>query len=359
MVINRFPSEGLSADYGDIILSSATDNIDVKINIGSEEIHHELYTPDNLGMVYIREVGLLAMNYYTLPAINTNNGLDGQSVILNIILKEGDQDAINLNTEVFRCAAETSGTLSIDVLKSKPLSRTDWKLTGKGRKEFISFYGSGAIYVDIVFAGLEKDQRATEIFTQGQSIVNSFYRYDVSPSVIAGLFNIQESQIAYYSIFKIGGYGIRYEMDPIQHRNKKTFLFRNTFGAQESFTTTGDDNSERKWSRTFGSIGGNQVLTDQLLSNIYTVNTGYINRCMVGVLEDMLQSKMVELLDEYGLHKISIQEESFKVTSRNDEVLNVEFKYNYSSNNELQFRNRFPNMSFGPFDNTFDNSFPK
>lgn len=358
MVINRFPSEGLSADYGDIILSSVSDNIDVKISIGIEVIHHEIYTPDNLGMVYIREVGLLAMDYYTLPAIVLLNGWDGQSVILNVTLKEGSQDAVNLNTEVFRCAAETAGTLSIEALKLKPLSRTDWKLTGSGRKEFISFYGSGAIYADVVFAGSERDERITEVIAPGESIVNSFYRYNVSPSVIAGLFNIQESQLAYYSIFKIGGYGIRYEMDTIQHRNKHTFLFRNTFSAQETFTTTGDDNSERKWTRTFGSIRGNQILTDNLLSNTYTVNTGYIDFRMVGVLEDLFQSKIVLLQDAYGLHEVSIQEESFKVTSRNDEVLNVEFKYKYSSNNELQFRNRLPNMSFGPFDHSFDNSFP-
>lgn len=356
MIVKRFPIEGLSADYGDIILESVTENVDVKISISGVVVHHEIYTPDSFGMVYIRDFGSLSVDFFPLFDISLIPGIDGQYLPIDVSLSEGAQE-ISKTVEMYRCDAETAGTLTLETLIKSPLSRTDFKFTSIGRKEFISFYGGSSVYVDVVFAGTTKDERIKKLIPiQAQNVQKTFYRYDVSPSTIAALLNITELQIAYYSVYRADGYPIKFEMDNRLLQNQHTFLLRNTFGAQESFTTTGDDISERKWTRTFGSIGGKQTLTDRNLSNLYTVNTGYLDRRMVGVLEDMHQSKTLYLVDEFGLHEIQIQEESFKVTSRKDEVINVEFKYKYSSNNELQYRRNVSSFS-RIFDPSFDPTF--
>lgn len=352
MNVVRFPVEEISADYGDIILDTVSGDVEAVITISGTEILHETYSPDISGMVYIRDLGSLAMMYDNVQDINLENGLDGSTVKMNISLKEGS-DTFSSSVTIYRCDAESGDTLAITTLKRMPLSRVSKKTTGIGRTEFISFYGSGDILADVVYYGSAKDELKTITIGTISSDNGQFYRYDVSPSNIATLCNIVESVIISYTIYKSENESISFVVDQRPFLNSNTFIFRNIFGAQETFTCTGDSNSERKWTRSYGNINRKQRLISRDMAKSITVNTGYINEETTGLIEDLLNSQNVCFLEEGVLREVSIIEESFKVTSRKDDLIAVEFKYRYSSNNQMQFRTNKRRV----FDFTFDESF--
>lgn len=352
MNIVRFPIEEVSADYGDIILDSVSGDVEAIITINGTEVLHEIYSPDILGMVYIRDVGSLAMMYDTIQDISLDNGLDGSLVILNISLQE-ESETFTASVNIYRCDAETGDTLAVSTLKRMPLSRVTKKITGIGRSEFISFYGDADILADVVYYGSTKDELKTITIGNINTDDGKYYRYDVSPSVIATICNIVESDIISYTVYKSENESISFIIDKRPFLNKSTFIFRNIFGAQESFTCTGDSSSERKWTRSYGNINRKQRQISRDMSKTITVNTGYIDEETTGLIEDLLNSQNLCFLEEGVLRDVSIIEESFKVTSRKDELIAVEFKYRYSSNNQMQFRTNKRRI----FDFTFDGSF--
>lgn len=352
MNVARFPIEEVSADYGDIVLDLVSDDVEAVITINGKEVLHETYSPDIAGMVYIRDVGSLAMMYDNVQDISLDNGLDGKCVKLDISLKEGTETyATSVN--IYRCDAETGDTLAVSVLKRMPLSHITKKITGIGRTEFISFYGDADIHADVVYYGSTKDELKTITIGKINTDDGSYYRYDVSPSVIATLCGIIEPDLISYTIYKSENESISYIVDKRPFLNQNTFIFRNIFGAQETFTCTGDSNSERKWTRSYGNINRKQRQISRDMAKTITVNTGYIDEETSGLLEDLLNSQNICYLEKGVLRDVSIIEESFKVTSRKDELIAVEFKYRYSSNNQIQFRTNKRRI----FDCTFDESF--
>ena len=352
MNVVRFPIEELSADYGDIILDSVSGNVEAVISINGSEILHEVYSPDISGMVYIRDVGSLAMMYNDIDNVSLDNGIDGSCVVLDILLKEGNE-TFSSPVTIYCCDAETGDTLAVSTLKRMPLSRLTSKVTGIGRTEFISFYGDGQIMADVVFYGDGKDDIKTIDIGNLTTNNGSYHRFDVSPSVIATLCGIIENDIIQYTVYKSENESISFIVDRRSYLNKNTFVFKNIFGAQEVFTCTGDDESERKWTRVFGTVNRSQRQISRDLLHTTKVNTGLINRETLGLLEDLMNSQYVYYLEEGVLRKVSIIEESFKVSSRKDQVIAVEFKYRYSSNNQLQYRTNKKRI----FDFTFDGSF--
>lgn len=352
MNVVRFPLEEVSSDYGDIILDSVTGDIEAVISINGTEVLHEIYTPDISGMVYIRDVGSLAVMYKIDQEISLDNGMDGSSVNLDISLQEGSETFAS-SVKIYQCDAATGDTLAVSTLKRMPLTRVTNKVTGIGRSEFVSFYGDGEIKADVVFYSNGKDDIKTVIVGNSAIDDGKYYRYDVSPSIIATLCSIIESDLISYVVYKTENESISFKVAKHPFLNQSTFVFRNIFGAQETFTCVGDHTSERKWTRNYATINHRQKLISRDMAKTITVNTGYIDEETTGILEDLLNSQNICYLEEGVLRDVSIIEESFKVTSRKDELISVEFKYRYSSNNQMQFRTNKHRI----FDFTFDESF--
>lgn len=351
----RFPEEGLSADYGNIILDSVSDGVEAVVSIDGVEILHETFWPDTSGMVYIRDVGSLAMMYDHIRDISLDSGPDGESVVLDILLREGSAE-IRKQVQMYRSDAESGGTLFYKRLKMMPLSRVTEKITGPDRTEFISFYGAGEILADVVYSDYTAGTDMTMAISMDAIITedSKYYRYDVSPSRIAVLCGISREDLVSYIVYKRKKDYVRFTMDHRPRLNKTTFIFRNSFGAQETFTCTGDVNSERKWTRNYGNIDSRQRLISRDLANTITVNTGYIDEETAGLIEDLLNSQSIRIL-EYGLlWEVSIVEESFRITSRRDELNAIEFKYRYSSNNQMQYRGRMSSIQVLPVTSLFD-----
>ncbi|GAB6122287.1 hypothetical protein [Dysgonomonas termitidis] len=355
MNIVRFPLEGLSADYGDIILDSVSGNVDVIVVIFGREVLHETYSPDTEGKVYIRDIGALAMSYDPVQDIVLEEGQDGTFIRVDFLIRElPDPDpTIICSVFIYRCDAETGGTLDTHLLTDMPLSRVIEKQVQPRGWEFVSFYGPGEIIVQALYIG--EDDDVQQQITIGTVPTNdgTYYRYDVSPGVIASRCGITVDRLISYEVGKQGSETIRFIVNNLPVKNETAFIFRNTFGAQETFTCTGDATTEEKWTRDFGNIGRKQRQISRDVERGITVNTGHIDRGTVALLEDLLNAQQIRLLEDGILREVTIMQETVKVTSRKDDMASIEFKYRYASNNQLQARIEGGRI----FDHTFDDSF--
>jgi hypothetical protein len=357
MVEIRFPNSGLSAEYGDIIFSSVTGYVLATISVGGGTVLEEKYIPDPGGIIRIMDIGDLAMVYFSNNDFSSGNDIDGEAIILSVSLLE--KDAVNpvvKSVTIYPSVVDFSGSLPTATFLSIPLSRAINKTTAYGRKEWISFYGGSTVKLYAAYRGTNSDVSKTVDFSMLADAAK-FYRLNVSPAVIATAIGCAETDLIYYNLYTSQESIIRFTMDERNYPSQKTFVFRNCFGAQESFTCIGDEKPERNWTRSFGTMHKRMVSISRNLDNKMTVSSGYISDEDIEVLEDLLNSDKVCLLDQYGFQDIIITDESFSFVDREDELKEVSFSYRFSQSN--QFKTSYkafakPRIFTHQFDDSFN-----
>jgi hypothetical protein len=278
MNIIRCPEEALSADFGDIVIDSVAENLDFRVTLNQEAILLETCHPDNTGHVYIRDVAGLAEIYRQEHSLSAD-GVGG-TVTFSLEFKEGAQ-SLTRTVKLYACDMETGSSLTPDVLKPVPLTRCFNKSTGQGQKECLSFYCPGTVTQAVTYTGIENGISQTVSFTGLPGDAGAIRRLDISSDIIAG---INRSRIVFCILFKDRNCRIKFTVDPYRQPGK-TFLFINSFGAQETFTCCGDLESERKWTREYGKINREQRLTKRDMETAHTVNTGYLTREQVEIVK--------------------------------------------------------------------------
>jgi len=259
------------------------------------------------------------------------------------------------NVTIYPSIVDFSGSIPEDMFLSIPLSRSINKTTAFGRKEWISFYGGSAVQLYAVYRSTTADLSKTIEFSTLPD-ATKFYRINASPSVIATAIECAEMDLIYYNLYTSADSIIRFTMDERNYPSQKTFVFRNCFGAQESFTCIGDEKSERKWTRQFGDVNKKRVSVSRDLENKITVSSGYVSAEDIEVLEDLLNSSQVCLLDQHGFQDIVITEETFTDIDRDDELKEVSFSYRFAQNNQFKTNYKAFNKP-RIFSNQFDESF--
>ncbi len=356
MIENRFPSSGLSAEYGDIIISNVTHEVILSVSHADTVILSEKYTPDSSENIIIKNIGELALLYYEPGEMLTATGEDSNEILFLISIDcDAEQETISKYVHIYPTYVDFSSTLNVELLKKIPLSRTTKKNTAPGRKEFISFWGGSTVKIYAMYMGEIVDQSITlNLVTLASN--EKTYAVDVSPSVIADLINQPVSKLIYYNVYTSEDSIIQFVVSKRNWQFEKTFMFRNCFGAQETFTCTGDEISQRKWIREYGVFNSEKIDFSREMENAIDINSGYITAKDVEVIEDMLNSDDVCVIDGSGLQKVTILEEEFKDSSRKDELKSVTFKYRYSKANKLKSTyNSFKKIRV--FAKTFDKKF--
>jgi len=355
MVETRFPSSGLSAEYGDIVISEVTVDAVVTVRNSGTIILSESYTPDANDQITIKGIGELAMLYFAPGNLLTATGEDASPVGLTVDVVAGT--TISKVVTIYPSVVDFAGTLDAATLLQIPLSRATKKNTAPGRKEYISFYANGNTLVAyIVYKGATRDMAVSYDFYEMDS-VNAMCVVDVSPSVMAALAGVAESDLVYYNVYTSAESIIRFMVSSRSWQFEKTFVFRNCFGAQESFTCTGDEISDRKWTREYGDFEHKKTDFSRDLENSIKINSGYLTAREIEVVEDMLNADELYLIDEAGFQKITILDEDFSDTSRKDELNSVTFTYRYAQHN--QFKSRYeafkkPRIFTPDFDTSFE-----
>jgi hypothetical protein len=354
MNITGCPAEALSADFGDITVTGVSERLDFKVTFEQKEILQETYYPDSAGAVYIRDLALLADMYRPDDILSEDAAYISGTVTLSLEFKEGNQVQAK-TVSLYACEVETGGTLTPAQLKNIPLSRCFNKTVSPEQTEYISFYGSGTVTLLLIHTGEGSDRSQFMAFATLPDN-GLICRLDVSPAVIAGRAGIDRTQIVYYILYKDKDFRIKFTMNSYL-RPGKTFLFSNAFGAQETFTCYGDSKNERKWTRQFGQVNRKQHQIYRTAESTSTVNSGYLTREQAETVEDLLNARQIALIDPYGWHPVVIAEEKFEVTSRPDELINIEFKYRPAAGNQLQYRfdpSKYRIFIRPPFEKTYN-----
>ena len=357
MVVIRFPNRGLTSEYGDIILFGVTERVSLKITYNAVVILEEDYFPDADNVVTIRDVGKLAALYIDNNDLSLTEGVDGKSIKMTIEIIEHRTPEQNSTDEVtfFRSNIDFAGSISTTLIQKMPLSRTNTKVTGPGRKEFVSFYANAVIAVYAVYSNGVKDVASTVTPFTTLADNSNLYRIDVSPSVVAAAVGCSESQLIYYNVYGDDDTIIRYRMDHRNHVNKTTFFFRNCFGAQETFTCVGHAERDGGWEREYGVIHNSMIQTSKEKNDQIKVKTGYLIPSMMDVLDDLLNSDLICVLDGTVLRPVVILSEDFTRTTRKNEPRSFEIEYRYASNTP---QGKYVQLSkSGVFDETFDPTF--
>lgn len=351
------PDSGLSAEYGDVILQSDynDDSINVDLKYLGNTIVSENYKTDNDGKITIKNIAETAMFYFENKLFSVDNGIDGSTIPITLVATNGSS-TIEKDITIYPCIVDFSGSLDVALLNNIPLSRSTNKTTAVGRKEWISFYGAALVKIYVVSTGNGSDVATTVDFA---TIVDTgvFYKLDVSPAVIASAIGCDETDLIYYNVYKSTDSIIRFTMDERNYPTPKTFVFRNCFGAQEAFTCVADENSNRKWDRSFGAIDKKQVVISRDMENRFTVSSGFVSDEDIEVLEDLLNSDRICLLDEYGFQDIVVVEENFSDNDRQDQLKEVSFTYRFAQDNQFKTSYkafRKPRVFTEQFDETFN-----
>ncbi|MDR0830040.1 MAG: hypothetical protein LBN95_08020 [Prevotellaceae bacterium] len=240
-------------------------------------------------------------------------------------------------------------------MRNSSLSRATKKTTGIGRTEIMSIFGRLPL-LTVFVRFMQNGAVATNTFQITLNEFGTIYKVDVSPSVIAGLADCAESDLIDYQLYKQSSMIIDYVVDKANYPHLKTFMFENSFGGHETFHCLGEQEEERKWARETGFVFENKILISRELENRKTINTGYIKREMIGVLEDLINSKKVAVLENNRLIDVVILEESFKVTNRREDLIAVEFTYQTANQNQMRF-NYNPQSMFQVFSDEFNETF--
>ncbi|HBB00732.1 MAG: hypothetical protein A2W86_11810 [Bacteroidetes bacterium GWD2_45_23] len=358
MVIDRLPDYALTSEFGNIELSSVSGYVDMEIIFESTSILNERYYPNKHGYVTIYNIGEVALNLASIPELsNINKSIGVFYVSLTIKLTQRYTAPVEVIRYFYVSSVNTNGTVNHDNMVITPLSLTNEKRTGIGRKEFISFFGTESISLYAVYKSPTGDKGITisNYATPTYSYVGVF-SFDVSPSLVASRIGCNENDLVYYNIYKSSTRVIRFVMSERMYPHLKTFGFINSFYGQETFHAMEAGNFQTKFDRNIGTITGVRRQFRPQVEKIVSVDTGWLKRNELPVLEDFLTSQRVGIWEDNTFVPIIIQTDSIKISEKRDELISVEFSYRYAEDRYQRFRYVTRPLA-GVFDSTFDLTF--
>lgn len=359
MVIDRLPNNMLSSEFGDIKLSSVVGYVNMDVVYNGVTVLSERFTPNSFGYVTIKNIGTVVNNLADIPDISNLGFSFSPPVILNIKLTEKNAAPVDNLISFYVSNVITKGTVDHSNIFSIPLCLSNEKRTGLGRKEIISFrlnfQQTVNIYVVHKSTSEDKGLTVTNYISGWDSSLGCF-AIDVSPSKIATRAGCAESDIIYYNVYTSSANVIKYVMCERQYPHLRTFAFINSFYAQETFHSLEAGGFQTKYDRLSGSLSGVRSQFNTKAEKLFTVNTGYLKRAEIQVLEDLLTSQRVGVWENGEFVPVTIETDSIKISDRKDELISVEFGYRYAD--ERYKRHVYVSRSLaGIFDKSFDLTF--
>lgn len=352
----------LSGDSPVLVIREVDARLNIVFSIAGNNILTENYYPDIEGIVRIRNLSKLATLYMDQPLSRDPNRIIGNPITVDLVLAD-NSNTFNSTITIYPCDVLTYGTLSLDNILFMPLSRSVGRITYPGQREILGFYGRDGGRTINAGIGYIFESKMRFVRIPVITLYSGFTSFDVSLSKMVELVGnsgdghiISQSDIRFYDIYDVMSF--HFDVKPFPPVGRTTFLFRNCFHALETFTCTGDVESQRKWTRSTASVDNESIVVENELTNTRTVYTGYITEQMCGVLEDLLNSDDICLLTPSGRIPVIISGESYKVLNRPDEVISASFEYKIANNNQGEFFFSSQQAGIGRiFDSTFNETF--
>lgn len=335
-----------------------------RLYIGALIIIEEEYVFDSNGFVFIRDLSSLVSLYFdngktTGPEVTIYTGL---IKVFNFTIDNGADNQFT----VLRSSANISDISASAFIISGFLTRIPReKITAANRNEYLSFvqmrynelfqikyrlhyYAAGVIAeVSGVLLESAKDETKDRVITFNASLNKILTAAAINPDRVLEYriwFECTPDDIisSQYSFFP----------DYTPYRYQRQFIFENSFGVPESFTSTGIATAKKSLETSFAMSGLRmRKLTQDFISTI-NCNSGFQSKDEMDWLDDFITSFSVSVLRNGKLEEIVVTEVD-KSDPQNNQLKSFSFAYRLTGNNHLAL---ITDIS-GIFDHTFGNTF--
>lgn len=359
MVIQGLDDGGVyfSGNLTDVAITGINEYVDINLSVaGTYIMSHERFYPV-AGKVILLDFDKLINCYFTPADFSALNDFYAGD-IRNIYIYCRDK-----NTAVSRSVTVwySRGRVSTGVPEPGMIySRYKSINTAIGREEYVPFFADAATTLHIGVAhvrnGVEKYTRKS-VTLGGRTGMLAFR---VSPARIASLSGVSADAILYYDVTVTAGTGstdrIRYCVDKHYYRNTSNFIYLNSFGLPETIAFTGLVEYNPELNGEIVSLIQEDMRIDPGLSDVRTVNSGYLSIAKYKALTDMVTSADIRVYDTAGQRKIVVTDVDLLHRQSGSEKFSVTVTYRPAERGYMEFE-RIRNDRIGIFDRTFDYTF--
>lgn len=353
----------------DIVLQRENDEVgvDIALKVDGVTVIDEHYVYDTDGIVTVRRLDEVVSAYFAPVKTVVDGLIHTTGLVLGVALTI-DAGADHAFT-VLKCEADMpAAVLATNFIAQNFLTRLPYeKRTATNRNEYLSYlhlqnYSEVFIRYKVHYRVGElisfKEGVLHRVNLSGQAAVVTF---NASPATIRVAAALPTQYIDYYElwftedIIPIDSKSYAMSVVDVYLRDKRNFVFENSFGCLETFTATGRSETKKTVEVNLANIQNRYRKTSQDFKSETSQNTGWLNEEEMEWLDDILLSYHVAT---YTPGVSGVTEEitiisSDKVDSTNNEMHQFSFSYRRARNNHLQFAD----AARGIFDMTFDPTF--
>jgi len=170
------------------------------------------------------------------------------------------------------------------------------KDTAIGRTELVSYYNSNGSKFRVVATYLSNLRTATSTFTLDSPAIDTLATVDVSPAKFA---DESRGKLIAYSV-QCGRRRQQFRVLDTLPKADPAFIFRNCFGARETFYMTGTSEQDPTVTRPTVKADGRLLLYDVEMVMSHKSFTGKMRHGQLPLANDLALSKSVFLLNEDG-----------------------------------------------------------
>ena len=342
----------------DIILKRSIDTNATKmfmISIFGVTVLRESYTYDSDGYIRVRDLSGIVEKYFT-----------DDLFILTVTIRFDDGGWLDVRDfTVLKCEADITVDAGSWTAKNFLTRSYREKRTSKSRNEYLSFlqkqsYGLVTINFRLLYYLTDHWQELTgTLGTIAAATADKVSTFNASMGALVTASGIAlDNEIIHYDIWLTGtGFETAkytFLTDFNQYRDRKNFVFINSFGVLETFTATGRVDNKKTVEYNLGNIQTHYRKITQNFVAERTCNSGYLYDFEMDWIDDFLLSFSIAIYDSGSA---AMEEITLTTVDKNDTEFNdlqmFQFGYRPAKNNHLQFLN----AAKGIFDRTFDQTF--
>lgn len=333
---NNIGSYAFSSEL-DVLQVTASADITVTITMGGDEVLNSTYTPVN-GVVTLYHLNKLLAPLISDVMADFTITAGGTSKTVHVV-----HAAVLVN--------EAAATFLPSFFLSMVMTERD---TMSGRHECVSFVATEALAVNVVAICTYVDgstvSTATKSVASGLT-AGALHAVDVSPDLFVD--NALGTLVSYMVV--AGERRMRYRMRPTV-ASEVAMIFRNAFGAWETFYLPGSRATEPDYTRETANVNGMFTLYNINESQQWVSHSGILRPGGVTLAHDLARSKDVFLLDgDTAGDAVVITAVDVKTTGDWDE--NADFTFTWRRANSLTAlleAQRPPKLFDDTFDETYD-----
>ncbi|MEG1860999.1 MAG: hypothetical protein RR206_04840 [Bacteroidaceae bacterium] len=330
----------------------------------------ETYSPDTQGCVLIRDLGEVALSYFTeaeLPSSPTAAVVGDAFLFIDLLVDTGieGEDSVLLSQQFYYASVRTdiaapakykrflSRFTESDVL---PCELSTPAFLNMGQKLSV-----GVAYFD----GTAKYCRIPIPVTAPQG---GWFAAPMSPVHVLALLGVELltrfdfADLYFYDVLLEDGGKIvdriRLHLDHRPVGLTTTLVYYNCFGLPSAITLRGREELECDLGAEFSNVEGFHRKTNTELVTSHCLSTGYINASQRDAVFDLATSNRVYLWDGDTLgDEVTITEIDFSETLPRTAPTNLKITYRVADRKDRKFVRHEVIVNQGVFDDTFDGSF--